>query len=154
MEKIFDTHAHYFDAKFCEAEGGADAMLSSDELERTVCGIVNVGTNFESSLRAIEQAKRYDFMYSAVGIHPEDAQNICRNDAKREIERLKTLISDENIRKENKTVAIGEIGFDYYWQPVNKARQADFFAGQMELAEELEMKIAEAMKGNVEESAE
>ena len=141
MEKIFDTHAHYFDSKFCELEGGADSVLGSDELSRTVAGIVNVGTNFESSLCAIEQAKKYDFMYAAVGIHPEDAQNVCKLDAKAEIMRLKTLISDENTRKENKIVAIGEIGFDYYWQPADKARQTEFFALQMQLAKELELPV-------------
>lgn len=141
MERIFDTHAHYTDAKFCELDGGADALLGSQEFSRAVCGVVNVGTNTENSIACIEQAKKYPFMYAAVGIHPSDAQNVCYDSAEAEIARIRELIGDENIRKSQKIVAIGEIGFDYYWQPVDKARQADFFARQMSLAEEFGLPV-------------
>jgi TatD DNase family protein len=141
MEKIFDTHAHYTDSKFCELDGGADALLGSREFEDTVCGVINVGTNFENSVASIEQAKKHPFMYAAVGIHPSDAQNVCRDSAEVEVARIRGLIGDENTRKSQKIVAIGEIGFDYYWQPVDKARQADFFARQMSLAEELGLPV-------------
>ena len=141
MKKIFDTHAHYTDTKFCELDGGADALLGSAEFERATCGVVNVGTNFENSVASIKQAAKYPFMYAAVGIHPSDAQNICRDGAEVEIARIRELIGDENTRKSQKIVAIGEIGFDYYWQPVDKARQTDFFARQMSLAEELGLPV-------------
>ena len=53
--RIFDSHAHYFDARFeREAEGGADAILHTI-LGRTVESVVNVGTNPETSRRAIAQ---------------------------------------------------------------------------------------------------
>jgi TatD DNase family protein len=141
MERIFDTHAHYTDSKFCELEGGADALLGSAEFDGAICGVVNVGTNLENSIASIEQAKKYPFMYAAVGIHPSDAQNVCLDCAEVEIMRIRELIGDENTRKSQKIVAIGEIGFDYYWQPVDKARQADFFARQMSLAEELGLPV-------------
>ena len=43
MEKIFDTHAHYFDRKYDEI-GGADTILSDEDFWNNVCGVVNVGT--------------------------------------------------------------------------------------------------------------
>ena len=136
MNKLFDTHAHYFDHKFDETLGGADTLLSSDEFRETVCGVINVGTTYESSLRCIDQAKKYDFMYAAVGIHPEDAQTKCTLSPDEEIAKIKSLICDRDTQKANKIVALGEIGFDYYWQPVDKPLQYEYFSKQMELARE------------------
>ena len=98
MEKIFDTHAHYFDSKY-EEIGGADIFLSQDDFWQTVGGVVNVGTRYESSLLAIEQAKKYENMYVAAGIHPSDAQNDCKLSPDCEIERIRELVADENQRR-------------------------------------------------------
>ena len=140
MEKIFDTHAHYFDHKYDEIDG-ADTFLSGKDFWSAVCGVVNVGTRYENSLKAIEQAKKYENMYVAVGIHPSDAQNDCRLSIDEEIKRIRSLVSDEKLRKENKIVAIGEIGFDYYWKPVNKELQHEYFERQMMLAEEFDLPV-------------
>ena len=140
MEKIFDTHAHYFDRKYDEI-GGADTIVSGEDFWNNVCGVVNVGTRCESSLLAIEQAKKYENMYVAVGIHPSDAQNDCKLTVEEEIARIRALICDEKSRKENKIVAIGEIGFAYYWQPVDKKLQYEYFERQMALAEELDLPV-------------
>lgn len=134
MEKIFDTHAHYYDARFNDICGGADAILSSKEFSQTVCAVVNVGSIPSNPCVAIEQAKKYDFMCSAVGIHPSDAQNVCKNDVDMWLDVIEDLIKDEKTRRENKIVALGEIGFDYYWQPVDKETQYKYFDGQMKLA--------------------
>ncbi len=141
MEKIFDTHAHYFDAKFNEIEGGADSILSSEEFRETVCAVVNVGAVPSEPYISIEQAKKYDFIYSAVGIHPSDAQNICKDDVEGSLAVIEGLISTEESRKENKIVAVGEIGFDYYWQPVDKETQYKYFDGQMKLAEKYDLPV-------------
>ncbi|MBR2335143.1 MAG: TatD family hydrolase [Clostridia bacterium] len=140
MEKIFDTHAHYFDRKYGEI-GSADTFLSGEDFWNAVCGVVNVGTRYENSLKAIEQAKKHENMYVAVGIHPSDAQNDCKLSIDEEIERIRSLVSDEKLRKENKIVAIGEIGFDYYWKPVNKELQYEYFERQMMLAEEFDLPV-------------
>ncbi len=140
MEKIFDTHAHYFDRKYGEM-GGADTFLSGEEFWEAVCGVLNVGTRYENSLCAIEQARKYDNMYVAVGIHPSDAQNNCFLSVNEEIECIRSLVSDEKSRKENKIVAIGEIGFDYYWKPVNKELQYEYFERQMMLAGEFDLPV-------------
>ena len=141
MEKIFDTHAHYFDAKFDEIEGGADAILSSDEFREAVCAVVNVGAIPSDPYVSINLAKKYDFIYSAVGIHPSDAQNICKDDVEGSLAVMEGLIATEESRKENKIVAVGEIGFDYYWQPVDKETQYKYFDGQMQLAEKYDLPV-------------
>lgn len=135
MEKLFDTHAHYFDAKFNEVEGGADSILSSEEFQNTVSHVINVGAVPDEPYVAIELAKKYDFIYSAVGIHPSDAQNICKDDVEGSLAVIEGLVATEKFRRENKIVAIGEIGFDYYWQPVDKETQYKYFDGQMGLAQ-------------------
>lgn len=146
MEKYFDSHAHYFDKKFDDyalsedAPVGADALLDSDEMQKNVCGIINAGTNIENSLRAIEQAKGREYMYAAVGIHPEDAQTMSL-DPDVELSRLEELIADADSRHRAKIVAIGEIGLDYYWQPVDKDKQKRFFEGQLDLAEKYSLPV-------------
>jgi TatD DNase family protein len=80
-------------------------------------------------------------MYAAVGIHPEDAQTKCKLSPDEEIARIKALVCDEAVRRENKIVAIGEIGFDYYWQPVNKELQREYFEKQMALADDLGLPV-------------
>ena len=129
MNKLFDTHAHYFAEKFNELEGGAEALLSSDEFKNTVGAVVCVGSDPINSRISVDLAGKYDFMYAAVGIHPEDAQNMCKKSPDEEIyDCVESMIADEATRKENKIVAVGEIGFDYYWQPVDKPLQYEYFS--------------------------
>ena len=141
MERLFDTHAHYFDAKFNEVEGGADAILSSEEFKNTVSHVINVGAVPDDPYVSINLAKKYDFIYSAVGIHPSDAQNICKDDVEGSLAVMEWLIGTEESRRENKIVAVGEIGFDYYWQPVDKELQYQYFDGQMKLAEKYDLPV-------------
>lgn len=141
MERLFDTHAHYFDAKFNEVEGGVDAILSSEEFKNTVSHVINVGAVPDDPYVSINLAKKYDFIYSAVGIHPSDAQNICKDDVEGSLAVMEWLIGTEESRRENKIVAVGEIGFDYYWQPVDKELQYEYFDGQMKLAEKYDLPV-------------
>ena len=68
-ENIFDTHAHYDDDSFDE-----DRFSLLDEMfESGVSGIINCGCTVESSKRSIEFAEKYDKIYAAVGIHPQNA---------------------------------------------------------------------------------
>ena len=136
--QIFDSHAHYFDGRFeREAEGGAHALLSAI-CPDPVRYILNVGTSCESSRRAIGQAARYEGMYAAAGIHPEDCHTA--GDADAALAELEKILGTPESRKRDKIVAIGEIGLDYHWQfygdiPMDKGRQAYFFDAQMEMAE-------------------
>ncbi len=141
MEKLFDTHAHYYDKKFNENFGGAEALLESEDFRAAVGAVVNIGTGPENNLTAITQAAKYDFMYATVGIHPSDAQGKCPKGIDATIGELEDLISDGEKRKKNKIVALGEMGFDYYWQPVDKELQYDYFDRQMTLAEKYNMPV-------------
>ena len=104
MERIFDTHAHYFDKKFESVEGGADALLCDLFENQDIAGIVNVGTNLQNAREVIEQASRYAKMYAAVGIHPEDCHFIT--DPEAALAELSTLLQNEEKRKQNKIVDI------------------------------------------------
>ena len=146
MGCIFDTHAHYFDKKFESLEGGADAVLCDLFENQGIEAVVNVGTNLQNAHSVIEQASRYEKMYVAVGIHPEDCHFIT--DPEAALLELSTLLQDAEKRKQNKIVALGEIGLDYHWQsydngriPMNKELQAFFFEEQLKLAEKFDLPV-------------
>lgn len=138
---IIDSHAHYFDKRFeGEYEGGADRLLREVVFPSGIEAIINVGTDPENSRRCVEQAVKYERMYAAVGIHPQDCQGLAC-DVKTEVAKIRTLLDTEEKRKKNKIVAVGEIGFDYYWQPVDKELQKAYFEAQLDLAEEFGLPV-------------
>ena len=146
MGCIFDTHAHYFDKKFEAVEGGSNAILCDLFENQNIAAIVNVGTNLQNAREVIEQASRYAKMYAAVGIHPEDCHFIT--DPEAALAEFSTLLQDAEKRKQNKIVALGEIGLDYHWQsydngriPMNKELQAFFFEEQLKLAEKFDLPV-------------
>ena len=106
--KYFDSHAHYYDERFgTELMGSVDELLGA-LLSEKVSYIVNVGTSPESSRMAIEEARRYENMYTAIGIHPSDTRFLSDIDS--ELREIEELILD----KSSKCVALGEIGLDYH----------------------------------------
>ena len=137
MPTYFDTHAHYFDRKFDTLDGGAEGLLNSLEFQSAVCGVINAGTNLVNSQTAVDMAGKYPFMYAAVGIHPEDAQGLPDGmplDPDTTLSALYDWVSDPDRRLKDKIVAIGEIGLDYYWEPMDKPLQKAFFEGQLDIA--------------------
>ena len=136
---LFDTHAHYFDKRLDEI-GGADKILREEVFDKGVGRVVNVGTNNENNLVCIAQAQKYDGMYAAVGLHPEDIR-YCKGSLEDEIETLRNIIGDKANRRAKKIVALGEIGLDYHYEGFDKDRQANFFDAQMCLAEELDIPV-------------
>ncbi len=133
--RYFDSHAHYFDSWFDEYEGGACALLEKLFADN-VSGIVNVATNVDNLRECIAQAAKYDKMYVAAGIHPEDCLYIEDIDAA--LSEIERYISDDSERAANKIVAIGEIGFDYHVEGLNdgiKAKQKYVLESQMKMAE-------------------
>ena len=139
--KYFDSHAHYFDAWFNEYEGGADALLRKIFSEN-VGAIVNIATNPENLKECIEQAKKYEKMYVSSGIHPEDCLYIDDVDAA--LEEIEASVSNEEGRKQNKIVAIGEIGFDYHLENLTdevKSKQRYVFEKQMQMAEKYDLPV-------------
>ena len=150
MPAFIDTHAHYFDRKYAAlSEGGADhptreaalagadTLLTDPDFLSKVAAVINVGTNLQNSQTAVDMAGKYPYMAAAVGIHPEDAQGLPDGtplDPEKELAALRAWVSDPARRKADKIVAIGEIGFDYHWQPMDKDLQRAFFEGQMQIA--------------------
>lgn len=147
MPRYTDTHAHYFDRKFdpnphnfndkFNKYGGADTLLTDPDFLSKVAAVINVGTNLQNSRTAVDMAGKYPYMAAAVGIHPEDAQGLPDGtplDPEKELSALRAWVSDPDRRKRDKIVAIGEIGFDYHWQPMDKDLQRAFFEGQMQIA--------------------
>lgn len=133
--KYFDSHAHYYDERFSsECNMGVDDLIDS-LFESNVSYIINVGTSPQTSREAIDQAKRYENMYVAIGIHPSDSRFL--SDIESEIVDIRSLILD----KSNKCVAIGEIGLDYHYPDTDKEKQMLYFEAQMRLAEELSLPV-------------
>ena len=129
--KYFDSHAHYYDERFSEElTEGVDNLIDT-LLSENVSYIINIGTNPDTSREAIAQAKRYENMYTAVGIHPSDTRFL--SDMEAELSDIESLILD----KANKCVCLGEIGLDYHYPDTDKEKQAAYFEAQMCLAERL-----------------
>lgn len=125
---IFDTHAHYDDEQFQEDR---ETLLAS--LPAHGVGLVlNPGITVETSRMAVEMARRYDHVYAAVGIHPEE----CADFRPEQIEELRALAQEE------KVVAIGEIGLDYYWEDnAPRELQKKVLRAQLALALELDLPV-------------
>ena len=132
--KYFDSHAHYYDERFSELNEGVDSLIDT-LLSQSVSYIVNIGTSPETSRMAIEQAKRHENMYTAIGIHPSDSRFLSDIDA--ELREIEELILD----KSNKCVCLGEIGLDYHYPDTDKEKQARYFEAQMCLAERLNIPV-------------
>ncbi len=134
---FFDSHAHYYDARFYGEENpqGAEALLS-ELFGNGLLGVINIGTNPHSNLLAVGQAKKFECMYAAVGIHPTDMAHMDMP-LDEALESVKELATG----RDNKVVAIGEIGLDYYWEPYDREAQKMCFEAQIELARELSMPV-------------
>ena len=125
---LFDTHAHYDDQRF---DGDRDALLRSLP-GKNVGLIVNPGCDLPSSRMAVDMAQKYDFLYAAVGIHPEN----CAGFVPEQIDALRRLAAEPRV------VAIGEIGLDYYWaENPPRELQQEVLRRQLQLAEELSLPV-------------
>lgn len=129
LTNIFDTHAHYDDEAFRD---DVHELLSGLP-DKGVMGVVTCGTNLISSARSLELAKKYDFVYAALGYHPEN----IGDERKGDLELIAELLSNEK-----KAVAIGEIGLDYYYDDsAPREEQIDLFERQLELAKDLDLPV-------------
>ncbi len=124
---IFDTHAHYDDEAFDEDR---DEVLTSLR-ERGVGTVVNVGASMEGSRRSVSLSEQYEFVYSAVGVHPDEVGELREEDMEWMREQL----------QKPKVVAVGEIGLDYYWDKEGHDLQKKWFLRQLKLAKELKKPV-------------
>ena len=126
-KNIFDTHAHYDDSRFDEDRN----ELLSSLYSKGVTNVINCGCDLKSSLKALELAEKYDFIYAAVGVHAHEAEETTESD-------LKAI---EELYKKDKVVAVGEIGLDYHYDFSPRERQIEVFERQLALANELDLPV-------------
>ena len=121
----FDTHTHLDDEKFDQ-----DRELVIENLKKEGVSLaVNVGADLTSSKNSIALAEQYDFIYAAVGVHPNEVGEMQDED-------LETLA---DMAKHEKVVAIGEIGLDYHYDEPGRDVQKLWFEKQLRLAQALNM---------------
>ncbi|MBE5825313.1 MAG: TatD family deoxyribonuclease [Butyrivibrio sp.] len=124
---IFDTHAHYDDEAFDEDR----KQLLGSMKEAGIGTIVNIGANMSSSRGSLQLAHEYDFIYAAVGVHPSDSAEL--DDGK--------MLELKELSRDDKCVAIGEIGLDYYWPEPDRDLQKMWFRKQIALAKEVKLPV-------------
>lgn len=122
---IFETHAHYDDEEFNQDR---EEVLHSLK-ENQIGFVVNASSSIESIQKTIALTQKYDFLYGAVGVHPEEAKELNNTN----FEWVKQMV------KQPKIVAVGEIGLDYYWKEPEPEIQKKWFEEQIELAREVQL---------------
>lgn len=124
---LFDSHAHLDDKRF---DSDRDLMIKRAK-EAGVTHIMNPGADLESSKRALALAHEYDMVYAAVGIHPHDAK---------EADEI-TLQLIEQMAKDKKVKAIGEIGLDFHYDFSPRDVQKQVFIEQIRMAQMLNLPV-------------
>ena len=127
--ELIDSHAHLDGEKFEDDR----AAVVERALAVGVVKIITMGDSLESSARSVALAKEFEPVYAAVGIHPEEAQPM-------------TTATDDQLAAwaaQEKVVAIGEIGLDYYWEKDEEKRalQRAIFVRQLDLARQLRLPV-------------
>lgn len=125
---IFDSHAHYDADAFADDRHELLTALPTKGVDK----IMTVGADKTSSEAAVELSHKYDYIYAAVGYHPEAADEY----GVESYNFLKSLA-----KTSPKIKAIGEIGLDYYWRQDNKQKQIEVFEEQLALATELDLPV-------------
>lgn len=130
---LFDSHAHYNDEKFIN-----DREELIEEIYRSgITKIVNAGYSLESSKKAIEIAKQHEFIYATAGISPNDIPD-SEDQLEKQLKEIEKILDH---KMQNKIIAVGEIGLDYYWNKENKLLQKQAFKKQIELANKYQLPI-------------
>ena len=124
---IFDTHAHYDDEAF---DSDREELLGKLP-EAGIGRVVNIAASSESIDECLDLAHRFPHVYCALGIHPEH----CADMNEELLEDIRLKLGDE------KAVAVGEIGLDYYWPEPDREIQKHWFARQLQLAAEVDMPV-------------
>lgn len=124
---IFDSHSHLDASRF---DDDRELVLKRATLNG-VSYIFNPGADLASSLKAVELAATYDFIYAGVGVHPHDAKDM--DDA--------MLQMIEHLASKPKVVAIGEIGLDFHYDFSPRDVQRKWFVEQLRLAKKLKLPV-------------
>lgn len=135
---FIETHAH-LEKEFYD---DIKSVIEKSK-EMGTCTIITAGTDAKTNIEALENAHTFARVYACVGIHPEYANDYQDED----VSILEEYLKDE------KVLAIGEIGLDYHYEGYNKAKQIDLLEKQLALAEKLKMPVVihsrEAMEDTI-----
>jgi TatD DNase family protein len=124
---LIDSHAHL---DMDDYKNDLDKVLKRAR-EGGLTHIITVGIDLNSSIKALDLAKTYDFIYSTIGFHPHNADDATED----QLDQLKLL------SKELKVVAWGEIGLDFYRGLSSRERQVEIFKNQLDLALEADLPV-------------
>ncbi len=127
LKHIFDSHSHYDSQQF----DGIRYSLLDDMFSRGLAGIIHASTDYDSAIFGIETAKRYERFYTSIGFHPECASRTSNAD-------LKSIYP---LVKEEKVIAVGEIGLDYHYEGYDRDRQIYLFKEQLKLARDNDLPV-------------
>lgn len=122
---LIDSHAHLDDESFDNDRADVIDSLNDNGVEL----VLNPGSDYESSVRAVELSGKYDCIYAAVGCHPHDSKDMSVD----LLEKFRQMAAGP------KVLAIGEIGLDYYYDHSDRETQRKWFREQIILANELDM---------------
>ena len=125
---LFDTHAHYDDKRF---EGEAIEIIASLP-SKGVCNVLLPGCDVKTSKKCIELCEKFDYAYAAVGFQPGEI------DEKTDIKDLEII---EELAKNKKVKAIGEIGLEYYYGKQHAEKQKKFLKEQLLMAQRLDLPV-------------
>lgn len=124
---LFDTHAHMDDSAF---DADREALLAALP-EKGIGLLMNPGCSLASSRNAVALAESFDYIYAAVGSHPDAAREVCPE----------VIAEYRALCKLPRVKAIGEIGLDYHYEDVPRNIQQAAFRSQMALAAELDLPV-------------
>lgn len=124
---ILESHAHYDDEMFDEDREELLLSLAAHGIGT----VINVGASLEGCRATLRLTEKYPFVYGAMGIHPSETAELDEDGMKW----LRQQCAQE------KVVAVGEIGLDYYWKEPEQEVQKKWFERQLELAREVALPV-------------
>jgi TatD DNase family protein len=140
---MIDTHAHM---DFSDYDNDRDTIIK--KCTKAGISLINPGTDIKTSEAAVALAGKYENIFAAVGLHPENIKYPFLDKADSGLEKDFDFIRYRELAKSKKVVAIGEIGLDFWNQPKSKEKRKIFqeeqekvFTAQIDLAEELDLPL-------------
>ena len=124
---MIDSHLHLDDSKLI---GRVDEIYDAFE-KNGIEFVINNSCDMPSMIKSVELANRYDKVFATVGMHPHESKHFNQEF----VSAMKQLATNE------KVVAVGEIGLDYFYDLSDRQIQRDVFAEQIEIADKLQLPI-------------
>ncbi|MFY9214005.1 MAG: TatD family hydrolase [Tissierellaceae bacterium] len=124
---FIDSHVHLDDKRFDEDRDILIKSLRDNDVEL----VVNIGADLETSINSVELANKYNNVFATIGVHPHSAIEVTEE----------TLDKFREMAKNEKVVAIGEIGLDFYYDNSPRDDQRKWFKEQLKLAKELDLPV-------------